>query len=108
MIWLRWMRWNCAGFREHCWMMLLSSEGPPAATIPPASASLACRTSWLPDALRSALDEVVCDWDRLTRATHTRAAREHALATREAFGVWGGLSEDERDEMLAARTELAG
>lgn len=32
-----------------------------------------------PDALRTALDEVVCDWDRLTRATHTRAAREHAL-----------------------------
>lgn len=34
--------------------------------------------------------------------------REHALATRETFGVWGGLSEDERDTLLAARTELAG
>ncbi len=28
---------------------------------------------------------------------------EHALAVREPYGVWGGLSEDERAEVLAAR-----
>ncbi|MER5733418.1 WhiB family transcriptional regulator [Streptomyces sp. NPDC002138] len=28
-----------------------------------------------------------------------RACLEHALNTHEAFGVWGGLTEDERREM---------
>lgn len=27
----------------------------------------------------------------------------HALATREPYGVWGGLSESEREEILAGR-----
>lgn len=26
--------------------------------------------------------------------------REHALATREPYGVWGGLTEEERDHIL--------
>ena len=31
------------------------------------------------------------------------ACREHALAIREPFGVWGGLTEDERQVVLAER-----
>lgn len=30
------------------------------------------------------------------------ACREHALAAREPYGVWGGLSEHEREELLGA------
>lgn len=30
--------------------------------------------------------------------------RAHALATREPYGVWGGMSESERDEEIAAAT----
>ncbi|MEJ8645170.1 WhiB family transcriptional regulator [Streptomyces sp. MS1.HAVA.3] len=38
-----------------------------------------------------------------------RACLDHALRTREPFGVWGGLTEEERHallvpEQLAART----
>lgn len=29
--------------------------------------------------------------------------REHALRAREPYGVWGGLTEDERDQILAAQ-----
>lgn len=29
--------------------------------------------------------------------------REHALAAREPYGVWGGMTEDEREAELAAR-----
>lgn len=29
--------------------------------------------------------------------------REHALDAREPYGVWGGLSEEERDELLRRR-----
>lgn len=32
--------------------------------------------------------------------------RTHALAVRESFGVWGGLSEDERAAILGVRTLL--
>ncbi len=31
------------------------------------------------------------------------ACREHALAIREPFGVWGGMTEDERSMALAKR-----
>ena len=31
------------------------------------------------------------------------ACREHALAIREPFGVWGGLTEDERATLLSER-----
>ena len=31
------------------------------------------------------------------------ACRAHSLAIREPFGVWGGLSEDERASVLVAR-----
>ena len=33
--------------------------------------------------------------------------REHALKVREPYGVWGGLTEDERDEILRRRTAAA-
>lgn len=33
-----------------------------------------------------------------------RECREQSLAVREPYGVWGGLSEDERAAILAART----
>ncbi|MET3984612.1 WhiB family transcriptional regulator [Streptomyces sp. PvR034] len=32
-----------------------------------------------------------------------RACLEHALRTHETFGVWGGLTEDERRELRSAR-----
>jgi len=33
--------------------------------------------------------------------------REHALKVREPYGVWGGLSEDERAEILSKRMPAA-
>ena len=30
--------------------------------------------------------------------------RKHALAVEEPYGVWGGLSESERDEIIRSRT----
>ena len=33
--------------------------------------------------------------------------RDHALASREPYGVWGGLSEDERAAVLAERGRAA-
>ncbi len=33
--------------------------------------------------------------------------RDYALATREPYGVWGGLTEDDRERILAERRELA-
>lgn len=35
------------------------------------------------------------------------ACREHALSVREPFGVWGGLTEDERERIYAAHPPLA-
>ncbi len=32
---------------------------------------------------------------------------EHALAAREPYGVWGGLSEDDREAIYARRRRLA-
>lgn len=32
-----------------------------------------------------------------------RQCREHALTVREPYGVWGGMSEDERDAFLVGR-----
>ena len=32
-----------------------------------------------------------------------RQCRDYALATREPYGVWGGLSEHEREEILGVR-----
>lgn len=32
----------------------------------------------------------------------------HALAVHEPYGVWGGMSEDDRDELLARGLPLAG
>ncbi|HZI98782.1 MAG TPA: WhiB family transcriptional regulator [Actinomycetales bacterium] len=31
--------------------------------------------------------------------------RRHALAVKEPYGVWGGLTEDEREEVYAARRD---
>ena len=33
--------------------------------------------------------------------------RAHALASREPYGVWGGLSEHEREDIIGAGGELA-
>ncbi len=32
-----------------------------------------------------------------------RLCREHALASREPYGVWGGLSEHEREDIIAGQ-----
>lgn len=32
------------------------------------------------------------------------ACRQHALSTREPYGIWGGLSEDERAGILGVRS----
>ncbi|MCB0915402.1 MAG: WhiB family transcriptional regulator [Actinobacteria bacterium] len=32
-----------------------------------------------------------------------RECAEHALAVREPYGVWGGMSEEERERILSAR-----
>jgi WhiB family transcriptional regulator, redox-sensing transcriptional regulator len=34
------------------------------------------------------------------------ACAEHALRVKEPYGVWGGLSESDREEILAQRAEL--
>lgn len=31
------------------------------------------------------------------------ACREHSLSAREPYGIWGGLSEHEREDIIAAR-----
>ena len=36
------------------------------------------------------------------------ACRAHSMAVREPYGVWGGLSEDERTAVLAERLRRAG
>ncbi len=51
--------------------------------------------------------------ERRTRATEAKqvcrgcpvvqCCREHALRVREPYGVWGGLTEEERAEVLAGR-----
>jgi WhiB family redox-sensing transcriptional regulator len=33
--------------------------------------------------------------------------RDYAIATRQPFGVWGGLDEEERRELLTGRTPVA-
>lgn len=35
-----------------------------------------------------------------------RECAEHALAVREPYGVWGGMSEEERSRAIAARRRL--
>jgi WhiB family transcriptional regulator, redox-sensing transcriptional regulator len=44
----------------------------------------------------------VCD-----RCDVLTACRDYALATRQPFGVWGGLDEEERRALLADRTVSA-
>ena len=36
------------------------------------------------------------------------ACASHALATREPYGVWGGLSEDEREEIITREGGRSG
>jgi WhiB family transcriptional regulator, redox-sensing transcriptional regulator len=50
-------------------------------------------------AAREAAAKEVC-----ARCPVVEACRAHALATREPYGVWGGMSESERDEEIAALT----
>ncbi|HTY70798.1 MAG TPA: WhiB family transcriptional regulator [Actinomycetes bacterium] len=47
--------------------------------------------------------------DRAAKAVCARcpvidACRTHALAVREPYGVWGGMTEDERERLLSRRT----
>lgn len=35
------------------------------------------------------------------------SCRSHSLSTREPYGVWGGLSEAEREEMLGVRHPIS-
>lgn len=37
-----------------------------------------------------------------------RQCREHALTVREPYGVWGGLSEDDREQLLGGALAEAG
>jgi len=48
-------------------------------------------------AAREAAAKQVCG-----RCPVVEPCRAHALAAREPYGVWGGMSESERDEELAA------
>ena len=36
-----------------------------------------------------------------------RQCRSHALAVREPYGVWGGMTEDERESFYEGRTAIA-
>jgi WhiB family redox-sensing transcriptional regulator len=47
---------------------------------------------------REAAAKAVC-----ARCPVIRECAEHALRAREPYGVWGGLSESERDEILSGR-----
>ena len=42
-----------------------------------------------------------------SRCPVVHACAEHALAVREPYGVWGGMSEDEREEIYLERRRLA-
>ena len=46
---------------------------------------------------REAAAKAVC-----ARCPVVDPCRAHALATREPYGVWGGMSESDRDEAIAA------
>lgn len=53
---------------------------------------------------REAAAKAVC-----ARCPVVEQCRRHSLATREPYGVWGGLSEAEREEAVAAgQRSLAG
>jgi WhiB family redox-sensing transcriptional regulator len=72
---------------------------------------------WAGEALCAQIDPVL--WFPLLGATSFAAKRicltcpvrtdclEWALATRQAYGVWGGLSTKERDEEMRARRMVA-
>jgi WhiB family redox-sensing transcriptional regulator len=51
---------------------------------------------------REAAAKAVC-----ARCPVARQCAEHALRAREPYGIWGGLSESERDDILAGRRTLA-
>ena len=52
---------------------------------------------------REAAAKAVC-----ARCPVLEVCRDHALATREPFGVWGGLSETDREEILGRSLRQAG
>ena len=49
-------------------------------------------------ASREAAAKAVC-----ARCPVMRECAEHALRTREPYGIWGGLGETERDDILSGR-----
>ena len=51
---------------------------------------------------REAAAKAVC-----ARCPVMRECAEHALRVREPYGIWGGLSETERDDILAGRRTAA-
>ena len=51
---------------------------------------------------REAAAKAVC-----ARCPVREACAEHALRVREPYGIWGGLSETERDDILAGRRTAA-
>lgn len=53
-------------------------------------------------AAREAAAKAVC-----ARCPVIRQCAEHALRVREPYGIWGGLSESERDDVLAGRRTAA-
>jgi WhiB family redox-sensing transcriptional regulator len=53
-------------------------------------------------AAREAAAKAVC-----ARCPVIRQCAEHALRVREPYGIWGGLSESDRDDILAGRRTAA-
>ncbi len=50
---------------------------------------------------RIAAAQAVC-----ARCPVIAACADHALTVREPYGVWGGMSEEDREEILAGRSPL--
>jgi WhiB family redox-sensing transcriptional regulator len=54
-------------------------------------------------AAREAAAKAIC-----ARCSVIKECGEHALSAREPYGVWGGLSESEREAILTGRTRRRG
>ena len=71
-----WQRWGACREVDPTLFFHPESERGPARVKRDAAAKLVCRSCPVID-----------------------ACREHALAVREPYGVWGGLSEDDREDL---------
>ncbi|ADP84151.1 WhiB family transcriptional regulator [Pseudofrankia inefficax] len=54
-------------------------------------------------AAREAAAKAIC-----ARCSVIKECGEHALSAREPYGVWGGMSESEREAILTGRTRRGG